>query len=207
MKLTTGMHRALTALVLFSLMPLISGCESIEDDPVTGRAWDANMNSVYRPAPHPNVQFFQKPDLTDVLVRYDEEREKTGAARHRAYFVLANESRTLARQKPRFVRPSLADSMRPVPFTIGTNRFPAPLPSAASGFLAVLSIDGLEFTLFRDGRQAGSYSLPVYVDRRSQFAMLMEAPGTLTVDAVVVCVVAGGIVGLIYLEGLANSSH
>jgi hypothetical protein len=206
MNLKAGMQKAVTTLMLFSLMPLISGCESIKEHSLTGRAWDENMNSVCRPALGTHIQFFQTPDLTDVLVRYDEEREKTGTLHPRAYFVLANEPRTLARKRPRFVKPSIADGMQPVPFNVSTNNSPAPVPSAGPGFSAVLSADGLEFALFRDGRQAGSYSLPVYVDRRSQVVMLLVAPGTLTVDAVVGGLVVGAFAGVLYVYARANPS-
>jgi hypothetical protein len=204
MKLNVGMQRVVTALLLVSLMPVICGCESVKDHSLTARAWDENMNSVYRPALDTHIQFFQKPDLTDVLVRYDEEREKSGALHPRAYFVLANESRTLARKKPHFVRPDLADAMRPIPFNFGTNGFSAPVPPGVAGFSAVLSADGLDFNLFRDGRLAGSYPLPVYVDRRSQLAMLLEAPGTLTVDAVASGLVVGAVAGVLYVYARAN---
>ena len=85
MNFKAGMNRAHRAPAFPSCLS-ISGKELIE---MTSLPLRPAMNSAYQSGARiANARFFQ-PDQTDVLVRYDEEREKTGVMPcHRAYFAL-----------------------------------------------------------------------------------------------------------------------
>ncbi len=93
--------------VLAVCLPLLStGCDTVRDSSMTGRLWDAGGVNRCLPAPKPNAKLYWTADHQDVLVTYDELREKTDSIRQRAFFFKANLHRLEDRKKPRFVEPA-----------------------------------------------------------------------------------------------------
>src|SRR6266704_6138019 len=93
--------------VLVACLPFLStGCDTMRDSSMTGRLWDAGGVNRCLPAPKPNPKLYWTADHQDVLVTYDELREKNDSIRRRAFFFKPNLRRLEDRRKPRFVEPA-----------------------------------------------------------------------------------------------------
>jgi hypothetical protein len=141
---------------------------------MTGRLWDADGVNRCLPAPKPNAKLYWTADHQDVLVTYDELREKTDSIRQRAFFFKANVRRLEDRKKPRFVEPAkiVELGLVQIPVVGGTNASPQ------ETVLVKLSEDGQEFTLLWSGTDLGPYALPVYLDRGSETKRFLLTPLT-----------------------------
>ena len=194
------LHQLTTGALIPCLALLTIGCESVRDASLTGRLWAGSPLNA--PAPEPNVKFFRRPDNRDVLVTYDELRERKDKIRRRAFFFQANLERLEQHKKPRFVNPNLASGTNLIPLTVVTNAIPAPEP-----ILARFSPASRSFTLVRDGKEYGPFDLPVYGDAGWTGRVLLT-PLAVTGDVVIaaaIIAVAGGIVVLYaYASGCAT---
>ena len=185
--------------VLAVCLPLLStGCDTVRDSSMTGRLWDAGGVNRCLPAPKPNAKLYWTAARQDVLVTYDELREKNDSVRRRAFYFKPNLRRLEDRKKPRFVEPAkIVDlSLVQIPEVGGTNASPQ------ETILVKLSDDGQEFTLLWSGTDLGPYALPVYLDRGSETKRFLLTPLTATGDFIivvaVVAVVAGVVLGYSY---------
>jgi len=168
---------------------------------MTGRLWDEGGGNRCLPAPKPNAKLYWTADHQDVLVTYDELREKTDSIRQRAFFFKANLHRLEDRKKPRFVEPAkiVELSLVQIPVVGGTNASPQ------ETILVKLSADGQEFTLFWSGTDLGPYALPVYLDRGSETKRFLLTPLTAAGDFIVVVVVVAVVAGALLAYSYAGS--
>ena len=188
--------------VLAVCLPLLStGCDTVRDSSMTGRLWDAGGVNRCLPAPKPNAKLYWTAARQDVLVTYDELREKNDSIRRRAFFFKPNVRRLEDRKKPRFVEPAkIVDlSLVQIPEVGGTNASPQ------ETILVKLSDDGQEFTLLWSGTDLGPYALPVYLDRGSETKRFLLTPLTATGDFIVVVVVVGVVAGVVLGYSYAGS--
>jgi len=168
-------------------LPLLTGCQTVAEHTLTGELWEGGAFDYYKSATNAELKLFQRGD--DVLVEYTEEREKTGATRQRAYFLIANDERIKRRKKPHFVPVEKAVGMEPIPVeTKGVT-------NSTARVWAEVSDNALGFSLVRDGIVQGEYKLPVYKDTANEVKRLLLTPGTVTVDTVVWGSIVGGVVG------------
>ena len=185
--------------VLAVCLPLLStGCDTVRDSSMTGRLWDAGGVNRCLPAPKPGAKLYWIADQQDVLVTYDELREKNDSIQRRAFFFKPNLRRLEDRRKPRFVEPGkvVELNLALIPEVGSTNASPQ------ETILVKLSDDGQEFTLLWSGTDLGPYALPVYLDRGSETKRFLLTPltaaGDFIVVVVVVAVVAGAVLGYSY---------
>ncbi len=188
--------------VLAVCLPLLStGCDTMRDSSMTGRLWDAGGVNRCLPAPKPSAKLYWIADRQDVLVTYDELREKNDSIRRRAFFFKPNLRRLEDRKKPRFVEPAkiVELSLAQIPEVGSTNASPQ------DTIWVKLSDDGQEFTLFWSGTDLGPYALPVYLDRGSETKRFLMAPLTATGDFIVVVVAVAVVAGVIFAYAYAGS--
>src|SRR5216117_517126 len=189
--------------VLAVCLPLLStGCDTVRDSSMTGRLWDAGGVNRCLPAPKPNAKLYWTAARQDVLVTYDELREKNDSVRRRAFFFKPNLRRLENRKKPRFVEPAqiVELSLVQIPEVGGTNTSPE------ETILVKLSDDGQEFTLLWSGTELGPYALPAYLDRGSETKRFLLTPLTATGDVIVVIVVVAVVAGAVCAYAYAASS-
>jgi len=188
--------------VLAVCLPLLStGCDTVRDSSMTGRLWDAEGVNRCLPAPKPNAKLYWTADHQDVLVIYDELREKNDSIRRRAFFFKPNVRRLEDRKKPRFVESAkiLEPILVQIPEVGSTNASPQ------ETILVKLSDDGQEFTLLWSGTDLGPYALPVYLDRGSETKRFLLTPLTAAGDVIVVVVVVAVVAGALLAYSYAGS--
>lgn len=181
------------------VLTLVTGCESvsdIHDVGFNGELWDHSKTAAH----DPKVRLFKPASGDDVLVVYDERLGKGDAVKRRAFFLKANITRIEELEQPRFIDPRKADGMKPIPVY-------AKAPAAKRPeCYALISNNGLYFTIYEGGFPSRPYQLPAY---RSKFdghvQHLLLAPLSVASGAAAV----GGAAGLIWLgngaPGLRNS--
>ena len=179
--------------LIVALTPLGAGCNTMHDSTITGHLWDAGAVNRCLPAPKPNLKLYRIAANDDVLVTYDELREKNDSIRHRAFFFKANVRKLEERKKPKFINPAKVADLELIPVTAAgdTN---GPIGGIVS---ARISQDDQEFTLVWHGAELGPYVLPVYVDSGSQFKRTVLTPVTAAGDVLVVVVVVAVVAGIV----------
>jgi hypothetical protein len=187
--------------VLAVCLPLLSaGCDTVRDSSMTGRLWDGDGVNRCLPAPKPNTKLYWTADHKDVLVTYDELREKNDSIRRRAFFFKPNVRRLEDRKKPRFVEPAKIVELSLVQIQeVGSTNAPQ------ETIWVKLSDDGQEFSLFWSGTDLGPYALPVYLDRGSETKRFLLTPLTAAGDVIVVLVVVAMAVGAVAAYSYACS--
>src|SRR6185312_6243618 len=108
-------RQIIACLLSASLTPLATGCDTMRDSTMTGRLWDAGGVNRCLPAPTPNLKLYRTQDDKDVLVTYDELREKNDSIRRRAFFFKPNIRRLEDRKRPKFVNPDKVMKLKLVP--------------------------------------------------------------------------------------------
>ncbi len=191
----------IACLLVVSLTLLSTGCDTLGDSTITGRLWDAGGANRCLPAPRPNLKLYRTSDNRDVLVAYDELREKNDSIRRRAFFLKPNVRRLEDRKRPKFISPDKMVALKLVPLPeVGSTNAPA-----GEVIFAKVSEDNQEFTLVWFGTDLGPYALPVYLDPGSAARRTLLTPlaamGDLIVVIVAVAVVAGVVVGYGYAAG------
>ncbi|PYK62695.1 MAG: hypothetical protein DME21_05465 [Verrucomicrobia bacterium] len=180
-------------LLVVTLMPLASGCDTMRDSTLTGRLWDAGGLNHCLPAPKPNLKLYRTPDSKDVLVTYDELRERNDSIRRRAFFFKPNVRRLEDRKRPKFISAEKVLELKLVPVA-EAGKTNAPVGEV---IFARITVDNQEFTLTWFGTDLGPYALPVYVDRSSEFRRALLTPLATTGDVIVVVLVVGAVAGAI----------
>jgi len=168
-------------------------CGDSRDPQTVGRLWDAGGVNRCLPAPTPNLKLYRTPDSRDVLVTYDELREKSDSIRRRAFFLKPNVRRIEDHKRPKFISPAKVMELSLVPVAEAGSANP---PDGEVIF-ARISGDSQEFTLMWFGTDLGPYALPVYVDRSSEFRRVLLTPLATTGDVIVVVLVVGAVAGAI----------
>ncbi len=180
-------RKVIRFLLMGCLAPGLTGCRELNDWPLTYRLWDDRMLARFNePADNPHLQLFQSARTNDVLVQYDEVREKNEKVRRRAFFLNPNLERLEGGKKPRFVSPRKSDNLQPIPLVSE--------PHAADnsqGLIGVVSSNGHEVTLRDQGLALASFSLPVYETAGGRVERVILTPVAATCDVVMVGVVAG----------------
>jgi hypothetical protein len=186
--------------LMIGLVPLLAGCECVQDNTLTGRLWNEDfVLNHHEPAPHPNLKAFAKADGKDVLVEYDETREKDYKIHRRAFFLLANKEKLEAGKKPRFVKLRLADNLQPVPVYGGTDA----VSTKMTAMWIMLSPDEKRVALFFGDAEAANLNLPVYRSWGTKFNRVMLTPVALAGDTAVV----GGLLALLAVYLYASGSQ
>jgi len=194
-------NQFVSSILVTCLTLLSAGCDTVRDSSMTGRLWDAGGVNRCLPAPKPNAKLYLTDDRQDVLVTYDELREKNDSIRRRAFFFKPNLRRLEDRKKPRFVEPAKIEelSLVQIPEVGGTNASPQ------ETVLVKLSNDGQEFTSFWSGTDLGPYALPVYLDRGNETKRFLLTPLTAAGDFIVVVVVVAVAAGAVAAYSYACS--
>jgi hypothetical protein len=190
---SNGSQRFVAGLLIVCLTILSTGCESVRDSSITGRLWDAGGVNRCLPAPQSSVRLYRTSDNQDVLVSYDELREKDDSIRRRAFFFKANVRRLEDGKRPKFVSPARIVELK-------LTQVPEVADASTPGdpvIVATVSNDGQAFTLHWAGTQLGPYDLPVYVDRGSGFRRVLLTPLTAAGDVIVVVVVVAVVAGVV----------
>ncbi len=196
MRTFSQLPRQFTAGLLVASLLFMTGCETAREYTLTGALWNSpDLRGFREPAAEPNLQLFRTAHRHDVLVRYDEEREKNGVIERRAYFLLANRKRIEARRKPHFVNAALADTMIPIPLTHSTPVPTNPPPGALLG--ATRTRQRHQFMLHVEGHAPVTYQLPVYPDSSGQTGRILLTPLTVVGDVVIWGSVIGIGLGLV----------
>ena len=183
-------RKAIRFLLTACLAPGLTGCRELNDWPLTYRLWDERMLARFNePADNPHLQLFQSARTNDVLVQYDEVREKNEKVRVRSFFLNRNLERLEGGKKPRFVSPRKADNLQPIPLVSELSA-----SDNSHRLIGVVSSHGHEVTLCDQERVLATFSLPVYETAGGKVERVILTPVVATCDVVIVGVVAGVIV-------------
>ncbi len=173
------------------LLLLGTGCQTFEKYSLTYQLWsNGELRSFSEPAPNPNLALFEATNHSNLLVQYDALSEKSSTVKRRAYLLQPNEARTAPARKPKWVKPSVADGMRPVPV------LPAPgvitNQSLVLPAYAVLTKEGRGFTLHRPRESEATFDLPVFVESSGIPTRMMLTPFVVVGDTLMVGAVVAG---------------
>jgi len=187
-------RKAIRFLLTASLAPGLIGCREIHDWPLTYKIWDDRAFARFNePADSPHLQLFQSARTNDVLVQYDEVREKNEKVRRRTFFLNPNLERLEHGKKPRFVNPRKADNLQPIPLVSELPAF-----DNSHRLIVVVSSHGHAVTLRDQGRELASFSLPVYETAGGKVERVILTPVAATCDVVIVGVVAGVVLAYLW---------
>jgi hypothetical protein len=174
---------------------LTSGC-------VTRALWtEADLDTWNEPAEHPRLGLFDHRKPKDVLVVYDEYRERGDVVQPRAYLLHANASRLGELRRPRFIKHDRREHLAAVPLLAApsvTDTNPAPL------LYAVLGGDGKTFKIYSEGQESGLYELPTYNDGAGRIKRIVLTPFAATAD---LTVVGGALFMWFWSRGGMNGVH
>jgi hypothetical protein len=188
------LRQVIAWLLIVALTPLAAGCDTMRDSTMTGRWWDAAVNRCL-PAPKPNLKLYRTLDRDDVLVTYDELREKDDSIRRQAFFVKPNVRKLEEGKRPKFISPAKVAALKLIPVAEAGNTN----PPASEIVWVKISEDSQEFTLVWHGADLGPYALPVYADRGSAVRRAVFTPISGAGDLIVVVVIVGLAVGVVFL--------
>ena len=187
-------RKAIRFLLTASLAPGLIGCREIHDWPLTYKLWDDRAFARFNePADNPHLQLFQSARTNDVLVQYDELREKNEKVRRRTFFLNRNLERLEGGKKPRFVSPRKADNLQPIPLV-------SELPASDNShrLIGVVSANGHAVTLRDQDRELASFSLPVYETAGGKVERVILTPVVAVADVVIIGVTAGIILAYLW---------
>jgi hypothetical protein len=174
-------RQAFTMVLLVSL--LTSGC-------VTHKLWtESQLDEWNQPAGDPHLHVFRDERQNDLLVCYVEFSDRRETNRTRAFFLSENQKRLHTQGRPHFVSPDVSRSLTPVPVFFYSPTNPPALYCAAT------ETNRTSFTIFSEGRPAGSYALPVYDDGWGKIQRIAWTPFAVTADLTIV----GGYLGCVWI--------
>lgn len=181
------------------LLPLLSGCATVEKYSLTYRLWDnGEMSKFSEPAPNPNLALFEVTNHADVLVEYDALSEKSSAVHRRSYYLRFNQNRIAAGKKPKWVKPTAADEMKSIrvmsPQAAATNAPRERIP------YAVITSEGRHFSLFWPGESKETFDFPVYAESTGAATRLALTPFAVAGDTVMVSAVAAVVGFLVWVQ-------
>lgn len=190
---------AMWQLVAAGLLLLLTGCETVEKHSLTYRLWDnGDLRKWSEPAPNPNLAIFEATNGTDWLVQYDALSEKRSAVQRLAYYLLQNEARIAAGEKPKLVKLAVADGMKPIA-VLPTQLAVTTLTPGLAAY-AVVTKAGRGFTLYRPPQPAATFDLPIYAETSSTPTRIVLTPFAVAGDTVMVGVVAAGVGFLLWVQ-------
>jgi hypothetical protein len=184
----------LSWLLLFAAQAmLLSGC-------ATSAVWRAGQFARYcEPAAPPGLALFHSSQRDDVLVEYSEGREGDNPSIHpRAYWLHENAKQIMERRQPKFVSPGQDQGLVAIPVLQASE---IPDPTVVSGRYALLSTNSYAFTLYTDGKEEGSYELPVHPDTSGRTKQILLTPPAVIADTAMLA----GVAALVSLPWLWTS--
>ncbi|EEF62409.1 hypothetical protein Cflav_PD5044 [Pedosphaera parvula Ellin514] len=138
-----------------AFLALSSGCTT----QTVGQLWaDEDLDHFYSPSRYGDVQVFQKNQLANILITYEEDHG--GKLVRRAFFVLQDGDRVDGYGKPAFVSPKISEGMQPIPSDYG--EFTDIDRLRKETIWARVSSDNSCVMILTNGISAGSYELPSY---------------------------------------------
>jgi hypothetical protein len=188
-------------LACLCLVFALTGCETAQDYSLTAKLWsNPEMRHFAEPAVEANLEVFIL-HSGEMLVRYDELRERDGRIRRRAYLVSENVDRLSKHKKPRFADPTIARNLQPVPIT----SLPMVQSNSPPAIVSVCYLkDRKEFVLTGMPSLNGTYELPVYAENNGNAMRVVLTPFAVGGDIGVVGVVAGIVAAYAYAHGAAS---
>jgi hypothetical protein len=112
----------------------------------------------YQPAEYPRLALGVSPGGTNVLVCYDERCGKSLKSHRRAYWLFTYTATMNKHPKPKFTDPSVCLHLNPIavfnPEQMNSLCF--------AGYCVAAGPNSRTFRLWRDGHEAGTFTLPVY---------------------------------------------
>jgi hypothetical protein len=170
---------------LLLLVPLLTGCQTVEKYSLTYRLWDnGEMRKFSDPAADPHLALFEATNHADVLVQYDAWSEKRSRIMRRSYYLGLNQGRIADGREPTWLKPPMPEDLMPI--RIIPAQFDPANPSSKSIRCAVTSRDGQSFTLYSCTGATNSFDLPVYVESSSMATRLVLSPFAAAGDTVMV---------------------
>src|SRR5215470_4941782 len=147
------MKRNLFLLLLLILQaPLWTGC--------TAMLWNkSTFSRYYHPADPANLRLYYSDARKDLLVQYDESREREKKVRRRSYWLEPNLTMTHNGGKPQFVGPVSLEGLAPVPLTATRSDAPSP---GFKGLYVVCETHDPRFTLYSGTNELDACTLPIY---------------------------------------------
>lgn len=187
------------ALGLLCIALLSSGC-------ATQTLWSKNDSGPHKPADQPYLYLYRPRKQNDILVVYDDVRERDRMLIRRAYFLIPNLPLVEAGRRPHFAGKSKYVGMEIIPLIEGTSAID--MWMMISGVYATSTNHGQQFTLHIDGSEMGPYSLPVYeyrdVGRHVRRALL--TPWAAATDAATPPALAAAVAALVAALAGANGA-
>jgi len=173
---------------------LLTGC-------VTAKVWEPRQFArFHEPADPTNLQLLYSSDRQDILVRYDEIIDTSGAIKHRAYWLERNQTKEGTEKRPSFVSIKNAQGLKPIPLVPSIEKTG---PSLTNGLCATTT-NGINFSLYgtQEKNQVatsatttliGDFELPAYYDSLGRIKQVLRTPPALVADSVI----AAGIVAIV----------
>lgn len=191
----------MTAALLVPLLAGSFGCKSAGEISLTRRLWeDADVQVRYVPARNPGLKLFLAPSGQEIIVLYDEFRERDDTTRRRAYLLRPNGGSSSGNSPPRFVSARAPQGLAPIPVV------PYAATTPEGGSYAQLSHRPGEFSLILPGWDRGPYFLPNYEDNAFPAGKVALTPFAVVGDVVVYSVIIASIAGIFYLYARAEGS-
>ena len=158
----------------------------------TSALWQqGRLNQWNEPASPPDLRLFLDTNRDDVLVQYNEFRERNDSVRRRAYYLHRNGDRIEQSRRPRFVDPRQSAGLSEIAFF----ESPDSRATLTNGEMRVrVATNGCDFTLVSRDGEAGRFSLPIYDDGSALPKRLVLMPWTLAADATI----AGGFIAIYF---------
>ena len=189
------------------LLVLAAGCTTVQDYSLTYKLWNnAELRRFAEPASDPHLALFASRQSDEVLVEYDEIREKDEMVRRRAYFLRQNAERIARAEKPRFVNLQLASSMDTIPVCAALSETNNPAFKSLPLFGMSTGPGGQEFILLRYGTTEGPFALPTYVESNATFVRVAFTPLAVAGDTVMVGLVASFVAVVMYATATTYSN-
>lgn len=171
-------HRSVAILLTLSLA---SGCGT---PGLTGHLWSSEWSEFNEPAPDPRLSVSASETAGDYLVEYDELLAQKDFPVRRAYWLLANDTRTEASRKPRFekiIPTSLGKSL-----PVATTNVPPPTET-----YVLLKPQTRTFEVIDHGANLGRHSLPVYKSAQGLPIQIALTPFAVAADLTLIGIVIG----------------
>jgi hypothetical protein len=187
------MIRNLFLLVLLILQALLwTGC--------TAMLWNkSTFSTYYHPAEPANLQLYYSDARKDLLVQYDESREREKKVQRRSYWLEPNLTLANNGQRPQFINSVSLDGLTPVPLTATQ---PVSPPTGFKGLYVVCQTHDPRFTLYSGTNELHTCTLPIYHANQQVAVKVLLTPPALVADATLV----GGFIGL-WLAANSNSDN
>ena len=143
------------------ILILETGCATsklwLETSCATSELWSEER---FFPAEPAKLRLCESARSADILVQYEEEHSSSKHPKPRAYFLFANTNNISAGRRPIFAKVPSDDELKHIPtfasMPLNTNAIPS------MGYFAVTITNQVEFTLYRNGMNAGHFQLPRY---------------------------------------------